>query len=48
MWMDFSLVLMDKASSLPMCMELSFALTDKAKMNRAKYKTDKALIISLW
>ena len=48
MWMEFSFVLMDNASSLPMCMELSFALTDKAKMNRAKYKTDKALIISLW
>ena len=48
MWMEFSFALMDDASSGPMCMELSFALTDKTTVNKAKYKTQTTLKIFLW
>ena len=48
MWMEFLDALMDNTSSLPICMELSFALTDKATVNKAKYKTQTTLKMFLW
>ena len=48
MWMEFSFALMDNASSGPMCVELLCALTDKATVNKAKYKTQTTLKMFLW
>ena len=48
MWMELLFALMNDVLSGPMCMELSFAFTDKTTVNKAKYKTQTTVKIFLW